>query len=226
VAAAERGEKSVIYTFDEDLSSLYIRTESLGIPLRTYLDQGLIQVHQMNPAEVTPGAFAERVRVAVTEEKAQLVVLDSLNGYLFAMPEERFLTAHLHELFIYLSQQGVNMICVMAQHGMLGPQLDASSPLDVSYLADTVILLRYFEAMGEVHKAISIMKNRGGPHERTIRELVIRPDGIHVGEPLLNFHGVLTGVPEYQQAAEGAFKQDRVQAASESSLSMREKDQP
>jgi circadian clock protein KaiC len=159
------------------------------------VEAGNIRVQQIDPAELSPGEFAHRVRQAVERDGARLVVIDSLNGYLQAMPDERFLTAQMHELLTYLNQQGVVTLLVMAQHGFLGMQM--SSPVDVSYLADTVMLLRYFEAGGTVRRAISVVKKRSGYHEDTIRELRLSSKGIRVGEPLTAFHGVLTGVPVY-----------------------------
>jgi circadian clock protein KaiC len=206
IAAAERGERSALYMFDEEIATLLRRSASLGMDLEKWVENGMVRIHQINPAETTPGAFADMVRQAVTEEEARIIVLDSLNGYMYAMPEERFLTAHLHELFIYLNQQGVVTISILAQHGIVGTHLDTINPLDVSYLADTIILVRYFEASGKVHKAMSVMKNRNGAHEKTIREFVIGPEGLNVGEPLINFHGVLTGTPEYHQTGDESFR--------------------
>jgi circadian clock protein KaiC len=152
----------------------------------------------VDPAELSPGAFAHEVRRAVNAG-ATVVVIDSLNGYLNAMPEERFLTTHLHELFAYLNQKGVLTIIVVAQHGMLVGS-GGHGDVDVSYLADTVLLFRYYEAAGEVAQALSVFKKRTGAHERTIRELRIGADGIHVGEPLRQLRGIMTGVPQYQGA--------------------------
>lgn len=206
VAAAERGEKSAIYTFDEDVTTLLLRAAALKIDLQTWVERGHIQIHSINPAETTPGAFAERVCRSVEFEGVKTIVMDSLNGYMYAMPEEKFLTTHLHELFIYLNTQGVVTISVLAQHGLVGDHVEAGNHLDVSYLADAIILVRYFEAAGEVHKAVSVMKNRNGAHERTIRELVIGPEGLQVGPPLLDFHGVLTGTPEFHPASANSFQ--------------------
>jgi circadian clock protein KaiC len=205
VAAAERGERAAVYTFDEDVSTLLQRAESLNIGLKKWVDQDRVKLHQINPAELTPGAFADMVRHAVRDEGCRVVVMDSLNGYMYAMPEERFLTAHLHELFHYLNQRGVVSVSIVAQHGLVGHHDDSGGSLDVSYISDAIVLVRYFEAAGEVHKAISVMKNRNAPHETTIRELVIGPNGVEVGSPLLNFHGVLTGTPEYHRLAGDSF---------------------
>jgi circadian clock protein KaiC len=163
---------------------------------RSYVNEGQLHAQQVDPAEMSPGAFAHEVRRAV-DAGARIVVIDSLNGYLNAMPEERYLTTHLHELFAYLNQKGVLTIIVVAQHGMLASPA-VQGDVDVSYLADTVLLFRYFEADGEVKQAISVFKKRTGSHERSIRELRIDAQGIHIGEPLRRFRGIMTGVPQYQ----------------------------
>jgi circadian clock protein KaiC len=194
-AAAERGEKACIYTFDETPQILLMRGKGLGVDLTPYLSTGLIEVQQVDPAELTPGEFVHRVCESVVDRSAKLVVIDSLNGYLNAMPEERFLIAQLHELLTFLSQHGVLTLLVSAQHGLLGSVLD--SPVDVTYLADSVILLRYFEDQGSVRQAISVVKKRSGNHERTIREFILKPGKIQVGHPLREFHGILTGVPSF-----------------------------
>lgn len=200
VSALSAGKRAAVYIFDEVLSTLIERTEKLCARkdggIRAFIDEGVLHVQQVDPAELSPGAFAHAVRRAV-EQGAQLVLIDSLNGYLTAMPEERFLNAHLHELFSYLSQKGVLTIVVVAQHGMVasgGPP----GGIDVSYLADSVLLFRYFENNGEVRQAVSVFKKRTGPHERTIRELRIDQSGFSVGEPLRHFHGIMSGVPQYQ----------------------------
>jgi circadian clock protein KaiC len=150
-------------------------------------------VHQIDPAELSPGEFGSMVRQAVEEDEARIIVIDSLNGYMNAMPEERFLTAQLHELLTYLGRKGVTTIMVVAQHGMLGSSMQA--PIDTSYLADSVVLLRYFEYAGKVKKAISVLKKRSGAHEESIRELRFDAKGIHLSEPLTQFRGILTGAP-------------------------------
>ena len=162
--------------------------------IRQYLAEGSLHAQQVDPAELSPGAFADKV-TRVVEDGAKVLVIDSLNGYLSAMPEERFLTTHLHELFAYLNQQGIVTILVVAQHGLL---MANAAELDVSYLADTVLLLRYFEVDAQIRQAISVFKKRTGPHERTLRELLIRDSGVQVGEPLQGFRGILTGVPQYE----------------------------
>jgi circadian clock protein KaiC len=198
-AAAAKGQKVAFYAFDEATRTLLRRSAGLGVGLKEHVDAGRVAVRQVDPAELTPGEFAHAVRRTVEADGARVVVIDSLNGYITAMPEERLLTAHLHELLTYLGQQGVVTILVMAQHGLLGQAME--SPTDVSYLADTVVLLRYFEAGGEVRKAVSVVKKRGGGHEAAIRELRVGPGGVRVGAPLHEFRGVLTGVPEYRGAA-------------------------
>jgi circadian clock protein KaiC len=194
-AALERGEPAAMFVFDEGAHTLLKRTRSLGIDLEPHARSGRLHVQAVDPAELAPGQFTEAIRHAVEVEGARVVVIDSLNGYLNAMPEERFLIIQLHELLSYLAQHGVATIIVAAQHGLLGSQMQ--SPVDTTYLADCVVLLRYFEFAGEVRQAISVIKKRSGPHERTIREFGLEPGRIVVGDALRNFHGVLTGVPEY-----------------------------
>jgi circadian clock protein KaiC len=194
-AAAARGERAAIFMFDESPQTLVDRCESLQVPLKKALTAGLVTIQQVDPAELTPGEFTYDIRKAVAAG-AKLIVIDSLNGYLNSMPEERYLTIQLHELLSYLGQLGVATIMIGAQHGVIGTQM--KSPVDASYLADIVILLRYFEARGEVRQAISVMKKRAGRHERTIREFRLDSSGIQVGEPLREFRGVLTGVPIYE----------------------------
>jgi len=193
-AATSRGDRAVVYTFDESPDTWIRRAERLGLALRKPLEDERIAIRQVDPAELSPGEFAEQVRRAV-EGGTRLVVIDSLNGYQHAMSDERFLVLHLHELLSYLSQQGVLTILVMAQAGILGETIQ--SPVDLSYLADTVVLLRYFEAFGEVRKALSVVKRRTGTHERNVRELRITGDRLFVGRELREFQGVLTGRLEY-----------------------------
>ena len=205
VNALREGKKAAVYIFDEVMHILIERAEKLciGKPggFQGYVKEGLLHAQQVDPAELSPGAFAHEVRRAV-EAGARVVVIDSLTGYLNAMPEERFLSTHLHELFAYLNQKGVLTIIVVAQHGMI-VGTGNHGEVDVSYLADTVLLFRYFEAAGEVAQALSFFKKRTGPHERTIRRLRIDSNGIQVGDPLRAFRGIMTGVPIYQ-AAEGS----------------------
>ena len=195
-AAARRGDKSVLFMFDESPNTLFTRCNGLGIDLEAHVTAGAIDVVQIDPAELSPGEFANMIREAVEKTGVKIVVVDSLNGYLNAMPEERFLAIQLHELLMFLSQQGVATILIGAHHGLIGAQMQA--PVDASYLADAVLLLRYFESRGEVRQAISVVKKRGGLHERTIREFAMRDGTIRVGEALREFRGVLTGVPVYE----------------------------
>jgi circadian clock protein KaiC len=194
-AAAERGQHAAMFIFDESMQTLLTRSASLGSELKKHIDAGRLTVQPVDPAELSPGEFAHAIRAAVENNGAAVVVIDSLNGYMNAMPEERFLTVQLHELLSYLGQLGVATVLVAAHQGLIGTQM--SSRVDATYLADTVILLRYFEAAGEVKQAVSIIKKRGGEHERTIREFRLESGGIRVGEPLREFRGVLTGVPVY-----------------------------
>jgi circadian clock protein KaiC len=194
-AAAERGHASAIFTFDESLNTLLKRSEGLGIPIADHIKSGLVEARQVDPAELSPGEFADLVQCAVEERHARVVVIDSLNGYLNAMPDERYLTAQLHELLTYLGQRGVTTLMIVAQHGLLGTAMQTA--VDASYLADGVIVLRYFEAAGGVRQAVSVMKKRSGAHERSIRELRLSSKGIEVSEPLREFHGVLSGIPEF-----------------------------
>ena len=194
VAAAQRGDHAVIFAFDESIDTLETRTESLGIRFKAGTAAGQVKHKPLDPAEVSPGEFAALVREAVENDNARVVVIDSINGYMNAMPEERFLTVQLHELLTYLGRQGVSTFMVVAQHGLTGATM--STPVDTSYLADCVILLRYFEVAGKVKKAISVVKKRSGPHEESIRELRFDSQGIHLSAPLTQFHGVFTGVPE------------------------------
>jgi circadian clock protein KaiC len=194
VAAAKRGEVAALFTFDERISTLLERTRALGCDLAPFIDNGSIVIRQIDPAQMGPGEFADCVRRAVVDQNARVVVIDSLNGYMHAMTEERLLSVQMHELLAYLGHKGVATILVMAQHGLFGSM---KSPIDVSYLADTVVLLRYFEAAGRIRKAISIVKKRSGAHENTIRELTLDARGLHVGEALESFQGVLSGVPQF-----------------------------
>ena len=191
---AAKGEHAAIYLFDESVATFRERSAGLGLDVGPLLESGRLSVQQVDPAELSPGEFAHLVRRAVDRDESRLVVIDSLNGYLNAMPSEQFLTLHLHELLTYLGQQGVTTLLLLAQHGLVGGGLE--SPFDASYLADTVLLLRYFEAAGELRQALSVIKKRTGKHERTIRELRFGDKGITVGEPLREFHGIMTGSPQ------------------------------
>lgn len=194
VASARRGERSVAFIFEESVKSVTKRSASLGLPVDDLLVSGSMAIRRVDPAQLQPGEFSHLVRESVEENGARLVVIDSLNGYLNAVPEERFLLLHLHELLSYLGQHGVATILVFAQHGLVGSM---QSAIDVSYLADCVILLRYFEADGRIHKAASVVKKRTGPHETAIRSLSMDGRGLHIGEALTNYHGVLSGIPNY-----------------------------
>jgi circadian clock protein KaiC len=193
---ANRNEKGAIFTFDETRQSFRTRSHGLGMNLDQYLENEVIHLEQIDPAELSPGEFIHRIRRGVEEKEWRVVVIDSLNGLLNSMSEEQSLTVQLHELLSYLNQVGVASFLVLAQYGLLGATM--LSPLDVSYLADNVLLLRYFEAGGEVRQAISVVKRRSGPHERSIRELTMSTGKLTIGEPLTNFVGVLTGTPEYR----------------------------
>jgi circadian clock protein KaiC len=192
-AFAERGGRAAIFAFDEDSQTLLAGTQGIGLNLAAVVDAGSVTIRSPNPAELSPGEFVAYIRAAVDRDGARLVVIDSLNGYLSSMPEERLLDSHLHELFTYLRQRGVLTLTTMAQHGVVGPM---QTIVDVSYLADTVVLLRYFEVRGAIRRAISVVKRRAGNHEKTIRELTISATGLHVGEPLEGLHGVLSGIPQ------------------------------
>jgi circadian clock protein KaiC len=203
-AAAERGQRAAMFIFDEIESTLLSRAAGLGIELAKHVDAGRISIQQVDPAELSPGEFAHAIRKAVDVDKASVVVIDSLNGYLNAMPDEKYLVIQLHELLAYLGQLGVATLMIGAHQGLIGIQMN--SPVDATYLADAVVMLRYFEAQGEIRQAISVVKKRGGEHERTIREFSLRKGKISVGEPLSEFRGVLTGVPTYVGDAESLKK--------------------
>lgn len=195
-AAAARGQKSAMFVFDENPQTLLSRCEALHVDVNAHVQSGMVTLQQVDPVELTPGEFTQAIRVAVEQNDAKIIVIDSLNGYLNAMPEERFLTIQLHELLMYLGQRGVVTILIGAHQGLIGAQMN--TPVDASYLADAVVLLRYFEAQGEVRQAISVMKKRGSQHERTIREFRLSDGCIKVGEALSSFRGILTGVPIYE----------------------------
>ncbi|KTF40015.1 circadian clock protein KaiC [Xanthomonas translucens pv. translucens] len=194
IAAAERGEHSVFFAFDEGRGTVEARARTLGLALEERLDNGLIRFQQIDPAEMSPGQFAANVRRSVEVDGARVIVIDSLNGYLNAMPDERFLILQMHELLSYLGQKGVLTILVLAQHGLVGPM---ETPLDLSYLSDSVLMLRYFEVDGTVRRALSVVKKRSGQHENTIREFRLSHNGIDVGPPLKGFSGIFSGTPRY-----------------------------
>lgn len=201
VTAVGRGEKAAIYLFDETERAFVARGEGLRMGVEKLMKEGSLQVCQVDPAEFTPGEFAHDVRRAVEEGGVKLVVIDSLNGYLNGMPDERHLSMHLHELLTYLSYRNVVTVLTMSQHGFMGESIH--TPIDVSYLADAALLLRYFEAGGAVRRAASVMKRRCGPHEVHIREMTVAPSGVRIGQVLTEFRGVLTGQPDYTGGSTG-----------------------
>ncbi|MEO7774783.1 MAG: ATPase domain-containing protein, partial [Steroidobacteraceae bacterium] len=192
VAAVQRGDRAAVFTFEESMAAMSARCSGIGLDIAGGVESGRLRVRQIYPAEISPGEFACEVRRSVEHDHARVVVIDSLNGYLNAMPNDRFLAAQLHELLAYLSNQGVATFMVVAQSGIMGSM---TSPVDASYLADAVVMLRFFEHQGNVKKAISVLKKRTGAHEESIREMWFDGDGIHLSEPLLNLRGVLTGLP-------------------------------
>ena len=192
-AAAERGEKAAMFIFDESRATLFARSRAMKMDLAQHVASGAVSIQQVDPAEIPPGEFVHLVRTAVEKRQISILLIDSLNGYMNAMPEERFLTIQMHEMLTYLGQKGVATILVVAQHGVLGHSM--LTPVDVSYLADCVILLRYYEHAGEIGKAISVVKKRSGTHEKSIRPLSFGPEGLSVGEPMREFHGILSGTP-------------------------------
>jgi circadian clock protein KaiC len=196
---AFKGDRAILFAFDETRSIMLARAKALGFNLEKYVKSGAITVQQVDPAEISPGEFAARIKECVSGG-CKLVVIDTLNGYLNAMPGEKYLTNQLHELVTYLNHQGVLTILILAQHGLIST---AESPIDLSYLSDTVLNLRYFEAAGEVRQSIAVIKKRSGRHEKTIREFKLVPGkGIRVGQPLKEFRGVLTGAPVFRGGTE------------------------
>jgi circadian clock protein KaiC len=194
VAAVKRGERAALFIFDEELGLLFTRSKGMGIDLEAMRDDGKLFIEQVDAAEISPGEFADKVRSCVEKETIRTVIIDSLNGYQNAMPEEKFLILHMHELLQYLNRLGAATFLTVAQHGLVG---DMKAPVDVTYLADSVLVLRYFEAFGQVRRAVSVLKKRTGRHENTIREFSIGDTGLNVGPPLDKFQGVLRGVPQY-----------------------------
>ena len=205
-AAVERGETVSAFMFDERLATFRLRAEALGFRLDDALKDGRLRIHQIEPTKMSPGEFANVVADAVQNKGSSVIVIDSINGYMNAMPSERLLGIQLHELLSFLSNHGVTSILTLVQHGVFGGPVDEEA--EVSYLADTVVLLRYFEYQGSVRNAISVVKKRSGPHEKTIREFRIGEGGLAVGEPLEQFQGVLTGVPRYEGAREPLMYRD------------------
>jgi circadian clock protein KaiC len=193
-SAAQRGEKAMIFQFDESVGTMLDRVRGLGLDPDPLLENGILQMQEVDPAELSPGEFISRVRALVDRQNLRVLVIDSMNGLLNAMPNEQFLALQLHELLAYLGQQGIATIITLAQAGVIGSSMQ--SPVDVSYLADTILLFRYFEQRGEIRQAISVVKKRSGAHERTIRELFMEEGTIRVGDALIEFDGILTGVPK------------------------------
>ncbi|MDB5432609.1 MAG: circadian clock protein KaiC [Caulobacter sp.] len=194
LAALERGEKAAYYLFDEGIPTFLARGRSLGMDMQPHIDSGQLQVFQIDPAELSPGEFASWVRRAVEEEGVTFLVIDSLNAFLQSMPGEKYLLLQMHELLSYLNQLGIITLLVLGQHGIIG---DVRSDIDLSYLSDGIVLFRYFEAHGNIFKAVSVAKSRVTPHEASIREFKLSSSGILVGEPLADFEGILTGAPAY-----------------------------
>lgn len=197
-AACTRGETAAILEFDERIGTMLIRSRAMNVDLQPHIESGLLQVEQIDPAQMSPGEFAWRIRDLVETGGCRLIVIDSLNGYLSAMPQEKQLILQMHELLSYLNQRGVTTFLINPQQGLVGTM---TASLNVSYMADAVVLFRFFEAAGRLRKAISVIKNRGGAHEDTIRELRIDAGGVRVGAPLSEFKGVMTGTPEYVGAS-------------------------
>jgi len=195
LAAAGRGERVQFFLFDERVSTFHARAESLGMALMAAQEKGLVRIQQVEPTQMSPGEFADTVRSAVEHDGVRMIVIDSINGYMQAMPSERLLTVQVHELLSYLANHRVSILMTLVQHGVFGGPVDEAA--EVSYLADTVLLLRYFEHAGVVRQAVSVVKKRSGPHEHTIRECRVDQGGLVVGNPLAEFQGVLTGVPTY-----------------------------
>ena len=207
LAAAARGERTQLFMFDERITTAMIRADGLGLDLRAALEDKRVVLQQIEPTQMSPGEFAQEVVRVVEQENVSLLIIDSINGYLQAMPSERLLTVQVHELLSYLAARGVTVIMTLVQRGIFGAPVDEAA--EVSYLADTVVLMRYFEHAGVVRRAISVVKKRSGEHEQTIREFRIERGGLRVGEPLTEFRGVLTGNPEYVGAAAPLMVPDR-----------------
>ena len=195
LSSLERGEKAAFYLFDEGLGTFFARNAAFGMDLRPYLDGGQLNIQHVDPAELSPGEFAQRLRDAVERGGVRFIAIDSLNAYLQAMPGEQYLTLQMHELLSYLNQQGVTTILVLGQHGLIG---EVRADVDLSYLSDTTVLLRYFESNGRLRRAITVIKSRTTTHALTIHELQLGPDGVRMGEPLVGFEGVLSGLPSYR----------------------------
>jgi len=195
LAALERGEKASYYLFDEGLGTFFARSASLGMNLRPYVDSGQLRIAHIDPAELSPGEFAQMLRDAVELHAVNFIVIDSLNAYLQAMPGEQYLTLQMHELLSYLNQQGVTTVLVLGQHGLIG---EVRTDVDLSYLSDTTVLMRFFEANGRLRRALTVIKSRTATHALTIHELQLSHEGVRIGDPLEGFEGVLTGLPSYR----------------------------
>jgi circadian clock protein KaiC len=200
---ASRGERSILFAFDEVRGLVLARAASLGLKIAPHVESGVMTIQQVDPAELSPGELAMHIRRGV-EDGCKLIIIDSLNGYMNAMPGEQYLANQLHELSAYLNQQGVVTIFILALHGLVG---QSQAPVDLSYLADTVVNVRFFEAQGTVRQALSVIKKRSGRHEKTIREFQLESGGLRVGKPLTEFHGVLTGAPEFHGGSEQMMRQ-------------------
>jgi circadian clock protein KaiC len=205
LAALNRGEKAAYFLFDERLSTLLTRSRALGMDVQPFIDNGQLEIRQIDPAELSPGEFASAVRTSVEKDGVSVVVIDSLNAYLHAMPSDNFLVLQMHELLSYLAQQGVVSLMILGQHGVTG---ELRTDIDISYLADTVMMLRFFEAEGEVRKSIAVIKTRTSDHERSIREFKIDATGIVIGEPIRSFSGVLSGTPVFTQRTDALLQLD------------------
>lgn len=195
LSAIARGEKAKYFLFDEGRATMLSRAQAMGMDLAPHLASGALEVVQIDPAELSPGEFASWVRTAVERDGVGFIVIDSLNAFLQAMPGEKYLVLQMHEMLSYLNQQGIITILILGQHGIIG---EVRSDVDLSYLSDTIVLFRYFEARGEMLKAVSVAKSRTTAHEATIREFRLRPTGIDIGEPLKDFEGVMSGLPSYR----------------------------
>lgn len=195
LAALMRGENAAFYLFDEGIGTFFARSSALGLDLRPYASSGQLQIHHIDPAELSPGEFAQMLRCAVEDRKVTFIVIDSLNAYLQAMPGEQFLTLQMHELLSYLNLQGVTTMLVLGQHGLIG---EVRTDVDLSYLSDTTVLLRFFESNGHLHRAMTVIKSRTAAHALTIHELRLGDGGVRIGAPLEGFDGILTGLPSYR----------------------------
>ncbi|MGG7605696.1 ATPase domain-containing protein [Massilia sp. BKSP1R2A-1] len=197
LSALERGERAAFYLFDEGLSTFFARSTALGMDMRPFVDSGQLAIHHIDPAELSPGEFAQKLRDSVEQRGMSFIVIDSLNAYLQAMPGEQYLILQMHELLSYLNQQGVTTVLVLGQHGMVG---EVKSDVDLSYLSDSTLLMRFFESNGRLRRAITVIKSRAAEHALTIHELQLGREGVRVGPPLEGFDGVLSGLPSYRGA--------------------------